>query len=570
MSKKNMARRALFASVISLILCCAMLVGTTFAWFTDSVTSGRNQIVAGNLDIELYYKLDLEDDWAQVTTETELFDDATLWEPGYTQVVYLKIVNEGTLALNYKIGLNIVDEKGAENVDGDEFKLSDYIMFGTDTTVTDETNLPASREAARAAVSSNVTEMFNNGQPRYNEGSLDDETDDVALVTLVAYMPETVGNEANYRGTAPYIKLGLNLTATQKTYENDSFDDQYDKDATLPVSGVGTTTVPTEKPAFVEVYARNVSNNAKVATFTIPAEAIDEDATSIDVSVEPTDLPANFVVEAEKEAQTYEVTVTGLTENNQAEITVKLRIGPNKSGIKLYHYDREISYDHYDGEYLIFKTTNFSPFTVEFDAVYVTPGEPTDTDMPEATVIILGGDALNEQEWLAVDLGGGEVAVGQKLAAAYQFVAPHNSTNIDNCKYKDWTCDFYVSIKLADGTVTELPAGVLFLGGNYGSFGWVGFNNPSVVVNTDLPMLQNVGGAWTYADIATSVGNFICGVNRALGADSSILDGATFTVKLCLVDPEDPNETPIPVKLNMVDENGKSLGTVTQIDYKFN
>ena len=49
-------KRALFSSVMALILCFSMLVGTTFAWFTDEVKSGVNQIVAGNLDVELEYK----------------------------------------------------------------------------------------------------------------------------------------------------------------------------------------------------------------------------------------------------------------------------------------------------------------------------------------------------------------------------------------------------------------------------------------------------------------------------------------------------------------------------------
>ena len=53
MTNSKTTRRALVLSVLSLLLCCSMLVGTTFAWFTDSVTSGKNKIVAGNLDIEL-------------------------------------------------------------------------------------------------------------------------------------------------------------------------------------------------------------------------------------------------------------------------------------------------------------------------------------------------------------------------------------------------------------------------------------------------------------------------------------------------------------------------------------
>ena len=58
MNKKN-TKRALLTSVLSLTLCGSMLVGTTFAWFTDSVSSTNNVITAGNLDVELYYKTKL-------------------------------------------------------------------------------------------------------------------------------------------------------------------------------------------------------------------------------------------------------------------------------------------------------------------------------------------------------------------------------------------------------------------------------------------------------------------------------------------------------------------------------
>ena len=94
MTNRKTTRRALVLSLLSLLLCCSMLVGTTFAWFTDSVTSGNNTIVAGNLDIELEYSKDMVN-WASVQGKTDLFT-ATLWEPGHTQVVYLRLKNVGT------------------------------------------------------------------------------------------------------------------------------------------------------------------------------------------------------------------------------------------------------------------------------------------------------------------------------------------------------------------------------------------------------------------------------------------------------------------------------------------
>ena len=89
-------------SALSLLLCLSMLVGTTFAWFTDSVSSGKNRITAGNLDVELEYfvkgETAAEDKWVTVQDATDLFSDK-LWEPGHTEVVYLKITNAGSLAM---------------------------------------------------------------------------------------------------------------------------------------------------------------------------------------------------------------------------------------------------------------------------------------------------------------------------------------------------------------------------------------------------------------------------------------------------------------------------------------
>ncbi len=89
-------KRALFTSVMSLIICVVMLMGTTFAWFTDSVVSGRNKIVAGNLDVVLEYKTPDSTDWEEVKSDTVLFGEDSLWEPGHTEVVALRIRNAGT------------------------------------------------------------------------------------------------------------------------------------------------------------------------------------------------------------------------------------------------------------------------------------------------------------------------------------------------------------------------------------------------------------------------------------------------------------------------------------------
>ncbi len=225
MNNKKTTKRALVTSILSLVLCMSMLIGTTFAWFTDNVSSKNNIIKSGNLDVEMeYYD---GDSWEKVTENTNVFEENTLWEPGHTEVVYLKVSNLGTLALKYNLGINIVNEIESINVAGEALRLSDHIKFGA---IEDVDTPYADRAAARAAVTE--SKILSTGYTKAGSIEAGAAADYVALVV---YMPETVGNEANYRTgeAAPEITLGLNLMATQYTSEKDSFDNQYDANATF-------------------------------------------------------------------------------------------------------------------------------------------------------------------------------------------------------------------------------------------------------------------------------------------------------------------------------------------------
>ena len=216
-------KRALLMSALALTLCVSMLIGSTFAWFTDSVTSANNIIKSGNLDVELYYQAEGQTNWTKVTDTTNVFGDA-LWEPGHTEVVKLKVVNEGTLALKYQLGVNIASETPGTNVADKTFYLSDYIKYG----IVDGAQT-YTRDTAVAAVDATATTL----KTAYTQNS-ELLSKEEAIVTMVVYMPTTVGNEANHKtGTAaPEINLGINLLATQYTHEEDSFNNQYDVAAT--------------------------------------------------------------------------------------------------------------------------------------------------------------------------------------------------------------------------------------------------------------------------------------------------------------------------------------------------
>ena len=232
MNNKKATKRALLTSVMALVMCVVMLVGTTFAWFTDTASTGVNKIQAGNLDIELAYKNSTTDGkFEEASKETPVFDNNALWEPGHVEYVVLKVSNAGNLALKYKLGINIANEVGSTNVLDNPFKLSDYIKFAV---IDGESTNLANRDALVAEAGEGA--VLSTGYTAENHLLKDGSK----IVTLVVWMPTDVGNEANHKVaegiTAPSIDLGINVVATQLTYEKDSIDDQYDKGAEYPIS----------------------------------------------------------------------------------------------------------------------------------------------------------------------------------------------------------------------------------------------------------------------------------------------------------------------------------------------
>lgn len=224
MTKRKSVKKQLIFAVITALVCVAMLAGTTFAWFTDTVKSGRNVIKAGNLDVELYYSYDRAD-WKLVKDSTEIFDDEALWEPGYTEIVYFKVENKGSLALKYKLGVTVFEEILGKNQQGGEFKLSEHLVAGELdlSTVTGEID----REVAVSAAKGNFTD----GVESEVVELLKDEKHELAYVIS---MPTDVGDEANHNGTdIPEIHFGVELYATQLAAEEDAFGPDYDEKAPI-------------------------------------------------------------------------------------------------------------------------------------------------------------------------------------------------------------------------------------------------------------------------------------------------------------------------------------------------
>ena len=244
--KKNATKSALLMSVVSLMLCFTMLLGTTFAWFTDNAASTNNVIKAGNLDVVLEYKTLNDTDWKPVEETTKLFKEGALYEPGYTEVVFLRISNAGNLALKYSLSVIVNDEITSTNVNNGAFSLTDHLEIGYYTM--DESMgqyLLGAMFGTRSAAIDSVNSVNGTGFKKLSAAGMGavrtdapvlPGTDTAQLVAIVLTMPETVGNEANRKADAavPMVDLGVYLQATQLPSESDSFGHDYDANAQYP------------------------------------------------------------------------------------------------------------------------------------------------------------------------------------------------------------------------------------------------------------------------------------------------------------------------------------------------
>lgn len=224
---------ALFTSLISLLLCMAMLVGTTFAWFTDSVSSKGNKIAAGDLKIELYQaeqdskgavKNPSNITWLNITNDSDPLFDYDNWEPGYTAYVVLKVVNKGTLALNWKATLT------SDKTLGDIAEVINVYAYPVVNAAvgTNEPFVPATREdATKAAAKVGTLKAFLEGLETSTYGTL--KKGEEAYLTLVLQMDEDAENK--YQGAKLGGEFDICIVATQAPVESDSFGSDYDENS---------------------------------------------------------------------------------------------------------------------------------------------------------------------------------------------------------------------------------------------------------------------------------------------------------------------------------------------------
>ena len=390
---KKVTKKALLASVLSLSICTTMLIGTSYAWFTDSVTSSGNIIKSGTLDVAMQWAegrydptTESDDDpetddivWyeAEGDNAKKMFDAEMLWEPGYTAARHIRISNEGSLALKYN--LTILANGDADDV-ADLASVIDVYTKTPAVQVSNRDNVSTTlnRVGTLREVLNDTTVLAAATQDHLLAGEKE------AILTLALKMQETAGNE--YQNKQVNATFDVVLYATQYTEETDSFDKQYDKLATYDSANVGNDLTLVNR------------NTAAVTQVTVPASAAQvNDVFELSVTNSGVDTDT-----AGKSTLSLDITLTkngvalDTPDINNTEYAVEVYVGKNLNLTAVKHNGTPVNFTYDAATGIVsFTVTSFSPFTVEYNApktITFVGGEGT-TGTMEAQNVYAGVEA---------------------------------------------------------------------------------------------------------------------------------------------------------------------------------
>ena len=351
--QKRVTKRAIVASLLSLSICSSMLIGTTYAWFTDSVTSSGNIIKSGTLQVELNWKdgdeaPDNTTEWKDAETETIFGYD--LWEPGYTQVRHLQVVNNGTLALKYRF--TILPTGELDPATADLAEVIDVYFKNPAVTVADrsevETKLEKIGTLREVLSDTSILSVATEGHLAAGESA--PTTNEV---TIALKMQEGAGNK--YQGLEVNGGFAVKLYATQDTVESDSFDKMYDEQAAYDHNdddpAVTVKDDPTDVTIGIPAGVASPVDTYKVVVNDYETATNAEGTTTLSMDIS---LERNGIVVTDFDGTT--------------QYSVKVFVGKGLMVDAVYHNELKVepfTYDAVTG-YISFTTTSFSPFSVVY------------------------------------------------------------------------------------------------------------------------------------------------------------------------------------------------------------
>lgn len=331
----NPTKKSFLTSIVSLVLCLTMFLGTTFAWFTDMVTSSGNIIQSGSLKIDLEL-LDKESGkWNSIKESKSPLFDYDKWEPGYVDVKVLKVENEGTLALKWK-AMFVSDEQLSALADViDVYVLPFGVGDGADAKYPADRNLDGYTKVGTLKDFVNTIESTTYGNLKAGES---------AYLGIALKMQDEAGNEYQELSLG---KFNIQIVATQMANESDSFGNDYDANAEWPKLENGYA-------ASTAIDAGNLMLGALTSELTIggnngvgavlPADVkVAEGATSLELTMKKVDNDGNLNLGEGENATSFDVHIAGIATDNEKPMRVDLgavlEAGLGKTELKLYHIE---------------------------------------------------------------------------------------------------------------------------------------------------------------------------------------------------------------------------------------
>ena len=385
-------KNKLLLSAISLFLCFAMLIGTTYAWFTDSVTSEGNIIQTGNLQVGIQWSNTLltadSNEWNDVNGAIFTYNN---WEPGYTDVKYVKITNNGSLNLKWKLTIEAEAQVSA---------LADIIdVYYVNPVTVSISSLDGLTSAGK------LTKVL---EERVNStGALTPEQS--TILAIAFHMPEDAGNEYQNLSLCDG-GFSINLIATQETGESDSFGDNYDVGADWGENTVNfaASTAINSTNIVYGALANDVVIGAEGINATVPANVkLADGTTNLALTVKAVETDANITVGEGLAARSLDVHIEGVSPDNTVPMTVNLgsifKPGLDKTEVKIYHTENgtptlmtrvesvndfarhnQFTYNAATGEVTIYVAT-FSVFSVVQAQVSTWNGQDVTTGFEKGT-----------------------------------------------------------------------------------------------------------------------------------------------------------------------------------------
>ena len=386
MTKTRSTKNALISAILVLCMAFTGLLGTTFAWFTDSVTSSGNKIVAGTLKVDLEL-MDKNGNWKSLKRESAPIFESEKWEPGHTEVKILKVENEGSLALSWKTVLTKYSEISAlaEVID---VYVRDYGVL--DDAAASALTYPQDRNLAGYTLVGTAAEFLSTMEAT-TKGFL--ETGESAYLGLALKMRESADNK--YQGLSLGGTFDITVLATQGSFEEDSFDETYDKNADWPFYSIDYTVKTALEEGQVDASGALTEEipvgkaDDQVSAVVPSGVKMADGATSLDLNVKSMEAPTvDLDLEAGESAKSIDVHIDGVAEDNTTPMLVTLRQlfskGLNSTSVKLYHVENgtpvemtkvalaeldahnEYYYDVATGD-VIMSVASFSEYTVVED-----------------------------------------------------------------------------------------------------------------------------------------------------------------------------------------------------------